>query len=539
MRLLTSLTVLGLIVVSCSSVPEPEEFTYEFKMPEFEPINAVFSDSGGWLVNRLRGYALWMFPDFQTTSLQNGFYVVDNKERLFGRITFVRVDADSLKLIWQDLVEKLRPYVKGEVYFKETQHKFGKTYHWLITESRFPRELFNNLRKSGTFQTHIILKEGDRWHRVEIITYNLRTDSADRARIFKAVQSFKILPQDERIPYEVQGVPSGVEAYLVPVPEGFQASGYIFPMDALQEAHWKVESMDDPNIFIRRDVVYISAAYTMGFPMYVATMNGNQINYHGEIPTSRSQWLGLLNSIWGGGWQLEELWTEPVKPLKRDIEMQLNATIQQGYGVFPTEKHATAFIALFKRGNLYRYAILTAGSMILSGWGVGSAFAYGSLVTLQMPEDKHKEMSHLLFSLSFDVIANPDWVSAVRRRNQQIQTAIGQWTRQRLEAIKQEGAMFRQYLLSRQAEAEAFNEALYSHQEFVSDINEAWGNILGENIYAQDPSTGEIFYLDDLGGTYLRNPETGTILMGVDPYSADHLQSLGWQPMNLSYEPFD
>lgn len=79
---------------------------------------------------------------------------------------------------------------------------------------------------------------------------------------------------------------------------------------------------------------------------------------------------------------------------------------------------------------------------------------------------------------------------------------------------------------------------LSEHETFVSDTNEAWANILGEKIYARDPSTGEVFYLDDVGGTYLRNPETGYILMGVDEVAAGELEQLGWQRMDLRYNPF-
>ena len=512
---------------------------YSFKMPEYEPLEATFSSEGGWFVNRLRGYMAWVFPDIKVVMLPQGFYVVDLDETVFGRITFIPAHRDSVKAIWRDIASKLQPYVKGDVFFNKRDSGKMTVYHWLINGARFPSVFFPKVQKSGTYEVNVIIKSFNNWHRVEILTYKPSVSETKKKEIWKTVQSLRVLPANERVSYSVQGVPSGVNAYIVPVPENFYADGFVFQMGTLQEVSWEVKHATDQNVFIRRDVFNISAGSTMGVPVYAATLNGNPLTgYQMPIVMDRSQFIETINILWGGGWQLVKVWEEPIKAVKRQLKEQIYGQIYQSYGFYPSQIFTDAFVALFKKGNLYRYAVLTSVSVVYADWTTSSGGTYATLVTMQVPADKHKDMSHLLASILIDAMVNPQWVVAVRRENVQKQSILNRWTAQRIEAIRREGQMFRDYLNAREQEAQMYQDALYSHQEFTSDVNEAWGNILGEKIYAQDPTTGEIFYLDDVGGNYLRSPETGNIITGLSDYDASYLQSLGWQRMNLSYEPF-
>ncbi len=534
--LLLSLT---LTFSSCDSQPDgfsPEQYT--FRMPEIGPVEEAYRDEGGWYLNRLRGYLAWLYPEFKVAVLPDGFYIVDERSRVFGRITFVYLDEDSINALWRNIAQKIRKYTNQEAYFRKTKIEESEVYHWWLPKSQFPSVLFPRIHKRGTYEVHVILKGMNHWYRVEILTYKPSTDSTLRRKLWKVVQSLKVLPREERIPYQVQGVPASTQAYLVPVPEGFQASGTTFPMGTLQEASWQIQHIQNPDIFVRRDVINVSQAYTMGVPLYNATLNGTPINYQGGIPTTKSQILQMINAIWGGGWQVVQTWEKPFQYQEQQMRQQMIRQTRYTYGIMHVQPFAHVFLALFQQGNLYRYAYIVAGGATIQGYSLGSSSLYCSLTTFQTPAEDRIEMSHLLASIVVDALPNPQWVARVRQQNIQAQRALDRWTMQRIEAIRQEGAMFRQYLQSIESESQMYQDVLYEHQEFTSDINEAWGNILGEKIYAQDPTTGEVFYLDDVGGNYLRNPETGTIITGIDPVATAQLEELGWQRMNLSYEPF-
>ncbi len=508
-------------------------------MPEYDPVEAIYSDEGGWFVNRLRGYMVWLFPDLKIAVLPQGFYIADLDGTVFGRVTFVAAPKDSIRAIWQDIAAKLQPYAKSDVLFRKTDTAELTTYHWWLPKASFPSAFFPKIRRTGTFQVHVIIKQLDNWHRIEIITYRSSARKRKRQQIWKTVESLKVLPATERIPYTIQGVPAGLNAYFVPVPQGFTASGFAFQMGTLQEVSWEIQDASDPDVFIRRDVLHIGAGNTMGVPVYAITLNGRPLTgYQTPIITDRSQLIQTINALWGGGWQMVNLWEAPMRATKRQLARQVQQQAYQGYGFYPAQTFTDAFVALFKKGEFFRYVVATGASVMYADWTTASGGTYASLITMQMPAQKRKETSHLFAAILLDMLVNPEWQLAVRQENIRQQSILNRWTKQRLEAIRQEGQMFRAYLNAREQEAQAYQDVLYSHQEFTSDINEAWSNILGEKIYAQDPSTGEIFYLDDVGGNYLRNPETGSIIMGLSDYDASHLQSLGWQRMNLSYEPF-
>ncbi len=529
----------GYAVYSAGLSRTSDAFSHTFRMPEYGALEAAFSDGGGWFLNRLRGYIAWVYPDTRIYVLPQGFFVANAEGTLFGRITFVSLPGDSVRALWRDIARKLKPYVRGKILFNRDTTGEVTAYHWWIRKARFPTVFFPKVRRNGTHEIHVVIKRFHRWHRVEIVAYPSTTPAEEKKKIWKTVQTLRVLPAEERIPYTVQGVPAGLNAYLVPVPEGFSADGLSFPMGTLQEVSWSVQDTRDPSVFVRRDVISISAGSTMGVPVYAATVNGNPVPYQGGIVTERSQYLELIRTLWGGGWELMKVWDEPMKSVKRYLKNQARQAMYQNYGIYQGQDFVDAFVALFRKGDLYRYAILSGSSVMFYGWSTATGGTYASLVTLQVPAGKHRDMSHLLASVFVDVVANPRWIAEVRRENVQAQQFLNQWVKQRIAAIRREGEMFQRYLQAREEESGTFQSVLQEHAEFTSDMNEAWGNILGEKIYARDPSTGEIFYLDDVGGNYLRNPETGDILMGVGDVDASRLQSLGWQEMNLSYEPFD
>ncbi len=517
-----------LLFVACTAQSKE---TFKFNLPEPATLEEMI-EQGGWFVNRLRGYAVKISPRWDIVVAPSGFYIGDTDEgRYLARITFFKLPKDSLKVLWRRWIDELEQYVRGEIFLRDS----GGIVHVLVSDMRFPTSLFLNSKVRGNFQGHFVFLEGKDWHRFVAMIYPKDAQEQKLEEFMEVVSTFKVLPASERVAYEVKGVPEDFPAYFLPVPQNYQLEGYKFPMGTLEECTYTLTSMDDPSIRFSRHVFnwHVEAVGGMGNAVFM--VDGN-IQAFVDIPRTAEDFLDVMLELWQEDWVLEKLWVDEVSYLKRDILRQLESV--QSNLPFRSKPIAVVFVAKLSKDNLTRYVVVMGGGGEISQVSLfGShyqGYMYSSVFIFQGPKDKEAEWSNLLFAVFKDAIPNPKWVTFVRQRNVRIQKAIDQWVNHRLNQIRQEGEMFRSMLYRNEG-----TQTFSMHDEFVSDMNEAWANILGENIYAKDPSTGEVFYLDDVGGNYLRNPETGDILMGVDPQSMDQLMNLGWKPLDLSYEPFD
>jgi hypothetical protein len=136
---------------------------------------------------------------------------------------------------------------------------------------------------------------------------------------------------------------------------------------------------------------------------------------------------------------------------------------------------------------------------------------YSSLVTMNVPSSRVSD-HHLLVAILNSIYFNPEWVAEINIRLNQITQAI-------IEEKRKEAEMFRNYLRE--------------NDEFVSGLNTAWSNLLGEKIYVKYPGTGEIFRLDDKGGDFYKEPTFGTIIENVpkDYELQKTLNEMGFQKL--------
>jgi hypothetical protein len=128
---------------------------------------------------------------------------------------------------------------------------------------------------------------------------------------------------------------------------------------------------------------------------------------------------------------------------------------------------------------------------------------------------------------------NPEWIALIDKRFVYEARRINEITKAIIEEKRREAEMFRAYLKENREISEGWRQTLSEGNEWVSDLNTAWANLLGEKTYVKDPGTGEIFRLDDRGGDFYKEPTFGTIWKNVpkDYELQRSLQEMGFEKL--------
>ncbi len=288
-------------------------------------------------------------------------------------------------------------------------------------------------------------------------------------------KSFRIIPVSERIvySYEIINDPSGMPAMFIAVPENWKLSGSAIKSGT---ASWSVHyHLTSPyGTFLRMDNLSVEASGVMNNAQSVIKINGNSNMVFGKDNEKPS---GIPPNV-----NANSLFLKAVK----------NDTIRYGF--------AYCF------GTFYQDI-------------------YSSLITMNVPSSRVSD-HHLLVAILNSIYFNPEWVAEINRRLNQITQAI-------IEEKRKEAEMFRNYLRENREISENWQKTLRENDEFVSELNTAWSNLLGEKIYVKYPGTGEIFRLDDKGGDFYKEPTFGTIIENVpkDYELQKTLNEMGFQKL--------
>ncbi len=517
------LVLVGMVFFGCQQSPSSQtsdSFSYTFKgVPEPASLDAVFEGKRFLFVNRIRGYWTPYYQNWQIIPMAQGTFFVYPNQNAIGRLSFIPLKTEAdFDTLWRSLTNVLRQVSRKQPLVRDT----AMFVHVYTEDAAFPKEWFPQNTPSLCRQCviELLLLKGKQWAKVMMAVYS-PSQRALRAQLLDMLSSFHVLPPQEKVAFSIKGIPANFPAFYAVVPEGFIAKGYTFNMGSLQEVSWMLKKEDNSDVFLRRDVFHGGVSGVANYSAGALYLNGKMLPAT-PFPTTEKQLLQMVVASLAPDWKIEKTW----------------------YSVSGTNQKRYEIKAKLRKGDLLRWVYITGVSLMnaFQDWFMGTTYSaslYISVHTLQVPNTSEgRAWAHLLLSALMDSYFNPQWIKVVRSRNRQFQQWMDAWTQQRIQQIKAEGAMFRQYLNAQQQTQQLYSEAIEAHQAFTADMNEAWANILGEKLYAQDPSTGEVFYLDDVGGNYLRDPESGTIIGGVSDYNAATLQQQGWQPLTTAYVPF-
>ncbi len=481
----------------------------------------------GVFVDRIGGYYVKIFEGWEMRSVGGVFYVHHRYKK--GYAGMVAFSKSPLEETFRAIAADLEPYrTQGtEVFLKEKDK--GKAI--LIRNLRFP-EKFTLTSARGKHSTLVVLTGGRRYTRVALAVYPVKYDTSLLKELKEILASFHVIPPSERIPFRIDSItdPSGVTAMYIAVPDGYHLQGKVVKMGTSWATTFKIVG-DTTGDMLSFDVLsfmsnYAGFLWRTTFTFY--NLNGNSWRTGGYVRrTSPSACRSLaLNTVWGKGWEVVDWRYEKRKspPLR----------IPGGYSKLYT------FTLKAVKGDSIRYGL---GSCYLSGYETyegGSSGGFIFMFTVHMSRSRHHDFSHLALSILNTLYYNPRWIQITRNRSLAENRRLNALTMRIIEQRKREAAAFRSYLNSIRREGQLWGEALGAGNEFISDMNTSWANVLGEEVFARDPSTGEVFHLDHAGGEIFRDPEFGSVVeIPPDAYNLQNtLVDMGWRRMERSFWEF-
>ena len=354
--------------------------------------------------------------------------------------------------------------------------------------------------------------------------YLPRDGEVYKDEIVKILSSFAFLPPNERVSWQYAKIvepANGMTAVLMPVPDGFNFSGNVVKQGTKR---WFIYSLrrNDGSV-IRMDLVDVnSGAVSTGFggnAYTVLTINGSSSQQPNFIcirsfDDAVALVVGILNAIGEGRWS--KVWEKEFPISKEDLAiMQRTPSVP---GSVPIR--AKGAVLLSSDSGMERLV-----SVNLSGsYGQNPSYVATSincsanmtLTSVQAPKGKLREVSGIANGVYSNIRINPEWgifiFEEFTKTNIQINRMVRQMQR--------------------------------DSQEFNSWMSKSWANLLSDQTYVRDPSTGEVFRL------YKKSWETGefwrepvfqdVILGGVKEGSKlqELLQMEGWKKLEESLGGF-
>ncbi|RDI95132.1 hypothetical protein DV704_08650 [Meiothermus sp. QL-1] len=350
-----------------------------------------------------------------------------------------------------------------------------------------------------------------------------------RREALAVLRSLEFLPPGARVAYGVQAVRDpvlGMEAFYAPVPQGWRFQGGLVPASAhLRHLAFRLQG---EGVSLRRDLLYTQAQGVQG-PFGGGSQtsllwNGQGSQLSGFLcPATGKEVVEFLLGLWGQEtgrvWQAGRVGparTPQSRVARRFQELQeaYEASTLTGLPFTPQVQRVRLELEAAS-GGLVRKAYV-AGNLVF--FNQPSTFASGAYCSLGLEvvlEEGTREAlakaQPLLFGFRVGLRAHPEWGALEAQRGQQ----AGQTTtRMLLEKLRQD-------------------------QEFNTWMRRSWANLLSDQTYVRDPSTGEVFRAYKASfdtGTFWRDPVFGGVVGAVERGGQleEMLRQGGWRQLEES-----
>jgi hypothetical protein len=343
-----------------------------------------------------------------------------------------------------------------------------------------------------------------------------------KEEIVKILSSFAFLPPNERISWRYAKIVepmNGMTAALMPVPDGFNFSGSVIKQGTNRWFIYSLRRSDGSAI--RMDLVDVNsgAIYTgFGGNAYtVLTINGSSSQQPNFIcirgfDDAVALVVGILNAIGEGRWS--KVW-EKEFPISKEELKQSTPSVPgsvpiraKGAVLLSSDRGIERFVSISLFGT-YRQS----PSYVATGIDCSANM---TLTSVQAPKGKLREVNGIASGVYSNIRINPEWGIF----------AYEEFTKTNIQINR----------MVRQMQKDS--------QEFNSWMSKSWANVLSDQTYVRDSSTGEVFRL------YKKSWETGefwrepvfqdVILGGVKEGSKlqELLQMEGWKKLEESLGGF-
>jgi len=354
--------------------------------------------------------------------------------------------------------------------------------------------------------------------------YLPRDGEVYKDEIVKILSSFAFLPPNERISWRYAKIVepmNGMTAALMPVPDGFNFSGNVVEQGTKRWFIYSLRRSDGSAI--RMDLVDVnSGAVSTGFggnAHTVLTINGSSSQQPNFIcirgfDDAVALVVGILNAIGEGRWS--KVWEKEL-PFSKE-ELAIMQRIPSAPGSVPIRAKGAVLLSS-DRGMERLVSINLSGSygQNPSYFATSIDCSAGMILTsVQAPKGKLREVSGIARGVYSNIRVNPEW---------------GIFTFEYFVKINKElNRMVRQ--MQRDS------------QEFNSWMSKSWANLLSDQTYVRDQSTGEVFRVYKKSwetGEFWREPVFQDVILG-GVKEGSKLQELlkmeGWKKLEESLGGF-
>ncbi|MDW8091465.1 MAG: hypothetical protein RMI80_08645 [Meiothermus sp.] len=437
------------------------------------------------------------------------------------------------------LVEEARWFSGGKA-----QHHYKEVPGGLLVLARglaYPYHLADNLAglpqgalqdgflRSLSYEVAHLLVPGSRSLLVVSVYLPKDASPALRRQTLSVLRSLEFLPQSSRVAYETQVVRDPVlrmEAFYAPVPRGFTFQGGLVPVNSTMRS--LAFSLQGMGASLRADLLYAEgSALQTGFGGSAVSRiiwNGQASQFQGFLcPSSASEVAELLTTLWaqekGASWRVQKL--EAVKtPTNRvyrriqEIKAQEEAAALMGLPVAP-QRYRPNFTLRAGSGDQVREAHITGQVTAFSRADYiaqdASCFTQLGVVLGEGSSAALAQAMPVFRGFLMGLRTNPDWPwQEAQRAQQQSKTT----TRVVLGWLREQ-------------------------REFNSWMSRSWSNLLSDQTYTRDPSTGEVFRAYKASfdtGTFWRDPVFGGVVGAVEREGSLEglLRQGGWRQLEES-----
>ncbi|MCS7234040.1 MAG: hypothetical protein NZ900_08080 [Synergistetes bacterium] len=356
------------------------------------------------------------------------------------------------------------------------------------------------------------------------IPHNL--SQIEKAALFRVLSSITFLPPEQRLAWnygQIIDPEAGIQAALIPIPAGFSVQGGVLDQGTKRMFTYNIARGGE---FIRVDFVdvvtnMLQSNFGSNF-FSVLTINGQRYSLDTPVYLRNfKEVVDFLIYLWGyetgESWQMLEYREIEDNPFFKELGASA------GRPSIPLPPHAQNF-------SIKGYVIAKSSSgkermAFISGAGVYSyrpdylvasadCFVNISAEVVQAEPGRLLAMLNLRKGINAALVINPDWSLF----------ALEKFTREN------------KYL-------NAFVREMHrKSQEFNSWMSRAWTNLLSDQTYVRDPSTGEVFKVYKRSwetGEFWKDPTTGEILFADrEGALSDLLGREGWKKLEESVGGF-
>ncbi|GBC88758.1 hypothetical protein HRbin13_00886 [bacterium HR13] len=433
---------------------------------------------------------------------------------------------DKKELI-ETLVKEARLLSRGgqiRAAYKDTKngtilYMEGLQYPYAFLEPNMQMYMYNVSVPQDYRTLHYLLSSNKVWLLVSVYMPSGVSDSM-KEDLKKVLSTITFLPASQRLPWRYQQITdpySGMLAVKIPVPQGFSIKGGVIDQGTKR---WFVYRLDSQKGSISVDLIDINTQGVGGNAMTVLTIDGSSSRQPQPI-CFRSEEdpvyfaLSIDKAVSGKNWNIKYIKNLPESALSKQIEESTKPPPMPSGRLVSIKKY---FLAESDDGALWLGAIRLSGSEYFQG---GIVSSYGCFYNMTLRSIKAKK-------------ENMDYMLAVNGGVESLTRVNPEWSLHTLKVFTERNRRINQMV----------REMLKDSQEFNSWMSKSWANVLSDQTYVRDPSTGEVFRLYKNSwetGEFWREPVfQDVILGGVREGSKlqELLQMEGWKKLEESIGGF-